>query len=34
VFVASDDGREMVLSTQARDVFGDMMLDDGVRSLR
>lgn len=33
VFVASDDGREMVLSTQgAGTYFGDMMLDDGVRS--
>jgi CRP/FNR family cyclic AMP-dependent transcriptional regulator len=33
VFVASDDGREIVLSIQgAGAYFGDMMLDDGVRS--
>ncbi len=33
VFVASDDGREIVLSTQGPGTyFGDMMLDDGVRS--
>jgi CRP/FNR family cyclic AMP-dependent transcriptional regulator len=33
VFVASDDGREVVLSTQGPGTyFGDMMLDDGVRS--
>ena len=33
VFRAGDDGREIVLHTQGpRTVFGDMMLDDGVRS--
>jgi CRP/FNR family cyclic AMP-dependent transcriptional regulator len=33
VFVASDDGREIVLNTQGPgSYFGDMMLDDGVRS--
>ena len=33
VFVANDDGREIVLSTQGPGTyFGDMMLDDGVRS--
>jgi CRP/FNR family cyclic AMP-dependent transcriptional regulator len=33
VFVGGDDGREIVLSTQGPGTyFGDMMLDDGVRS--